>query len=78
VILLVREPTPRQVEVLATYVVTGSYKCAADELGIRYSTVRNHLVSLRIRLGVQTTPQAIYVMTARGLLVIPGVGRRVA
>jgi len=69
-------PTPRQVEVLAAYVVTGSYKCAAEDLGIQYSTVRNHLLTLRMRLGVQTTHQAIYILTARGLLVIPGVARR--
>ena len=71
-------PTARQLEVIAAHVATGSYKGAGWALGISPRTVRSHLVTLRIRLGVATNEQAVYVLTARGVLVLPGIGRRVA
>ena len=55
-------PTPRQVEVLRAYVATGSYGAAADSLGIAKATVRNHLHDLRLRLGVGTTAQAVFLL----------------
>ena len=73
-----REVTARQVEVLAAIVASGSHKEAAFALGISPNTVRNHLVTMRDQLGVSTTAQAIYVLAARGVLVVPSVGRHVA
>ena len=73
-----RHPTDRQVQTLAAVIATGSYGEAAATLGIRPRTVCNHLVGLRLRLGVETTLQAVYVLTARGVLVVPSVGRRAA
>lgn len=73
-----REPTERQLQVIAAHVAAGTYKGAGDLLGISPRTVRAHLVSIRQRLGVSTSEQAVYVLTARGILVVPGVGRRAA
>ena len=70
--------TPRQLQVLGAHVSAGSYKAAGLALGISPRTVRAHLVNVRQRLAVSTTEQAVYVLTARGVLVVPGVGRRVA
>jgi len=67
--------TPRQLQVLAAVVATGTYKGAAFELGVRRDTVRNHLVKLRRSLGVDTTWQAVYLLTASGDLIVPGFGR---
>ena len=61
-----REPTPRQVEVVAAIVSTGSYACAAEVLGIRPSTVRNHLLETRHRMGLTTTVQVVFVLASRG------------
>lgn len=72
------EPTARQVEVLRAVVEIGTYKGAATALGLCHATVRNHMTDLRCRLGVMNTAQAVYILTARGVLVIPSVGRRLA
>ena len=71
-----REPTPRQVEVVAAVVSHGSYACAAEVLGIRPATVRNHLVETRLRMDLDTTLQVVFVLASRGALVCPHVGRR--
>ena len=73
-----RDVTPRMVEVVAAHVAAGTYKGAAEALGISPRTVRGHLVAVRERLGVETTEQAVYILTARGVLVVPGVGRQAA
>jgi DNA-binding NarL/FixJ family response regulator len=75
---IVTDPTSRQVQVLAAVVATGSNKGAAYLLGISSHTIRNHLTALRQKLDVETNLQAAYVLTARGVLVIPTVGRRAA
>ena len=63
-------PTARQLEVLATVIATGSQKAAAASLGISVHTVNGSIGRVRIRLGDVTMPQAIYILTARGLLVV--------
>ncbi len=73
-----RDVTPRNVEVVAAIVATGSRQAAADQLGIGRHSVDQHLARLTVRLGVESPYQVIYVLTARGLLVVPGVGRRAA
>ena len=73
-----RDVTPRMVEVVAAHVAAGTYKGAGQALGISPFTVRDALGDVRERLGVETTEQAVYILTARGVLVVPGVGRRAA
>ncbi len=73
-----RDVTPRMVEVVAAIVATGGRQAAADQLGIGIHAVDHHLARIKARLGVETPAQAIYVLTARGLLIVPGVGRRAA
>ena len=53
-------PTDRELSVLRLYGLHGSTKLVAGELGISRATVRAHLASVRARLGVETTAQAIY------------------
>jgi predicted ArsR family transcriptional regulator len=67
-----RPATARQLDVLAAYVEAGgSIPDAADLVGIRPSTAKRHLADLRARLGL-STEQLIYVGTAAGWLVVPG------
>lgn len=70
VICLVREPTPRQVEVLATYVAVGSPKRAGARLGISPRTVGAHLANMRRDRRVCTTAQLVYLLTVEGVLVV--------
>jgi predicted ArsR family transcriptional regulator len=66
-----RTRTPRQVDVLAAFVVAGgSVVVAADLIGIQPSTVKRHLADLRARSGL-TTEQLIYAGRAAGWLVVP-------
>ena len=64
-------PTPRQVDVLAAFVVAGGSVARTAELaGIRQSTVKRHLADLRARTGM-TTEQLIYAGRAAGWLAVP-------
>jgi DNA-binding CsgD family transcriptional regulator len=63
-------PTARQLEIIAAVVATGSQKAAAVSLGITEHTVNANMGKLRVSLGDVTTPQAIYILTVRGLLVV--------
>jgi hypothetical protein len=66
-----RRATTRQVEVPAAFVASGgSVPKAADLIGIRPSTVKRHLVDLRLRSGL-STDQLIYVGRSAGWLVVP-------
>jgi DNA-binding CsgD family transcriptional regulator len=62
------KPTDREVEVLAAYLSHGSTKDAADLLGLRQQTVKNHLVNLYERLDVGG---AIEAALALGWLRVP-------
>jgi DNA-binding CsgD family transcriptional regulator len=63
-----RKPTARQLEVLATYARTGSYKVTAEELGIARGTVQTTLLAVRARYEVETTIQAYRTALAAGHL----------
>jgi DNA-binding transcriptional LysR family regulator len=63
-------PTARQLEVIAAVVATGSQKAAAASLGITEHTVNGSLGRLRCRLDCVSLEQAVYILTARGLLVV--------
>ena len=51
--------TDREVEVLRAYLDTGSVTDAARRMGLAPSTVKQHLLMVRIKLGVTTTAQAV-------------------
>ena len=55
-------PTPREMDCLRAYARTGDYVQAALEVGVSRSTLSNHLVALRRRLGVDSTVQAAYLL----------------
>ena len=66
-----RPATPRQMDVLATYVAAGgSVPDATALMGIRPSTVKHHLADMRARTGL-TTAQLIYAGRAAEWLAIP-------
>jgi DNA-binding CsgD family transcriptional regulator len=52
-------PRPAELTALEAYIAAGSVKAAAHQLGLSDETVRNQLASLRKRLQVGTTAQAI-------------------
>jgi DNA-binding NarL/FixJ family response regulator len=59
--LTVRQrPTRRQLEVLRSYIATGSIAAAAHELDIAESTARQHLSGLYRRTGCLNAAQAAY------------------
>lgn len=51
--------TPREAEVLATYVESDSLKMTARAMGISTQTVKNHLVRVHRRFGVRHTAAVI-------------------
>lgn len=55
-------PTDRQLEVLRSYVKTGTDLGAARHLGISERTVEAHLNALRSRLRVHNDAQAVYAL----------------
>ena len=63
--------TPRQLACLQAHLATGSTKGAAEVLGIAPATVAAHLQGARMRLGVDTTEQAVAVLVSRGSLTVP-------
>jgi len=68
---LPRNPTPRQVDVLAAFVATGgSVPEAAALVGVRPSTAKRHLADLRARSGL-TTLELVYAGRAAGWLAVP-------
>ena len=62
-----QKPTWRQLEVLRAYIAAGSVAAAAYELGIRETTVRQHLSGLHRRTGCVNGARAAYVLGARRL-----------
>lgn len=63
--------TPRQLDVLIGYIETGSIKLAAERVGIREATARQHLSLAYRRLRVRTAVQAVWIarreLAARGV-----------
>ncbi len=68
------EVTPRELDVMVALAVTGgSYAEAADILGIKAQTVRNHAMSARTKLRVASNTAAF---TRLGWLDVPWELRR--
>ena len=57
-----QRPTRRQLEVLRSYIATGSITSAAHELDIAESTARQHLSGLYRRTGCANAAQAAYLL----------------
>lgn len=55
-------PTARQIEALRAYIRHGTHQEAARAIGVTERTLKAHLASLRQRLAVYTTAQAVYVL----------------
>lgn len=53
------EPTPAEVAALRAYLAAGSVKGAAHRLGLRESTIKNHLLAARRKVGAKTTAEAV-------------------
>jgi DNA-binding NarL/FixJ family response regulator len=60
--------TPRELEVVAALVTTGSTPGVASELGISESTVRTHVKNVLAKLQVHSRTQAVALMLRDGLL----------
>ncbi len=67
--------TPGQLAAVQAHVAAGSVKGAASRLGLAAGTVHNHLAVVRDRLGVETTEQAVYLLTHDGILEVPDIRR---
>ena len=59
------DPTQRELDCLRAYARLGDYGRAAESLGIARGTLSNHLATLRIRLRVESTVEAIYQLRDR-------------
>jgi DNA-binding CsgD family transcriptional regulator len=56
------QPTQAELRALRAYLRAGSTKEAATLIGCADSTVKNHLKTLRRKLGVKNTSQAVYML----------------
>ncbi len=63
--------TPREREVLEGLVRGRNAHALADELGIRYSTVRTHIQNLLAKLGVNSQLEAVALATSESLVEVP-------
>jgi DNA-binding NarL/FixJ family response regulator len=54
--------TPSELRAMRIYAKTGSMRKAAEELQIAEQTVKNHLASVRRRLGATNTAQALVML----------------
>jgi DNA-binding NarL/FixJ family response regulator len=58
------QPTPAELRALRAYVATGSAKAAGESLGLAESTIKGELQTLRSKLGVHRTAQAVVILHA--------------
>ena len=54
--------SPREREVLQTYVDVGHGPDAADILGMRHQTLKNYLQQIRRKVEARNTAQAVYIL----------------
>ena len=52
-------PTPAEIRALRAYIDAGSVNEAARSLGVRPSTVKNHMANIRTRLHARTTAEVV-------------------
>jgi DNA-binding CsgD family transcriptional regulator len=55
-------PTPREMEVLLAFAMTGSTAEVGKLLRLGPQTVRNHLHAIHLRLGVATSVEAVWIL----------------
>lgn len=63
-----RELTLREIEVLKAIATKGCYKDACRELSISKTTLNNTLHRIKLKVGTDTTPQLVHIMTKRGII----------
>ena len=66
--------TRRELEVLEKTAEYGLYSVVAHALGITGDTVKTHLEHIRGKMQVDTTVQAVYIATSRGIIPAAGTG----
>jgi DNA-binding NarL/FixJ family response regulator len=64
------ELTPRELEVLVLIAEGLSNRAIAARLGIRESTVKDHVLSMLDKLGAQSRTEAVTIALRRGLIAI--------
>lgn len=57
--------TERELAVVAAVLEAGSEKAAAYQLGLSHSTGKHHLSNARLRIGVATTAQLVWILASR-------------
>ena len=67
--------TPRELEVLRYLAVGWDTNSIAEEMGVTHHTVRNHSMSLRRKLDVRSSLEAVLVAVRLGILTLD-VGRQ--
>lgn len=60
--------SPREKECLQLTARLGKSTLAAKKMGIGYSTTKNYLTAVRIKLGANSTMQSIYYALNRGII----------
>jgi len=60
-----RPPTDDDIAALSKYIECGTIRSAALALGVQPATLDARLVRIHEKVGVSTTPQAIYLLAAR-------------
>lgn len=56
------QPTDRELECLRAYVDTGSVRAAALRVGCQEQTLKNHLSTLRSKVGARTNAEAVFLL----------------
>lgn len=57
--------TPRDTEVLAAISEGDTHKSAADRLGCRRATIRDHIQRIRLKIGAASTSQVFVILLTR-------------
>jgi len=67
-----KEPTPKQKEILQKLVEGKTAKEVARDLGVSYQTVKQHTRKLRDRIGVVSIYRAVAMAVVFGWVKLPG------
>ncbi len=60
--------TPREIEILEFLSQGYAYKMANDKLGITEQTVKNHLLTIKLKLGAENTTHAVAIVLRAGII----------
>jgi DNA-binding CsgD family transcriptional regulator len=59
----VNQLTDHEMDVLMTYAQVGTYRLTAEKFGVSRFTIRNELATIRQKLDVETSIQALWLVT---------------